>query len=69
MLWKLFGNEREVKKALEQSVGYDITPDSPAPSALALVAANDPMELPKLDKAKGKPDLNFIAPWEDKKNA
>lgn len=67
MLWKLFGNELEVKKALEQSTGYDITPDSPAPSAL--VAANDPMELPKLDKSKGKPDLNFIAPWEDKKNA
>lgn len=67
MLWKLFGNEQEVKKALEQSRGYDITPDSPAPSAL--VAANDPMELPKLDKSKGKPDLNFIAPWEEKKNA
>lgn len=69
MLWKLFGNEREVNKALEQSVGYDITPDSPAPSALALVAANDPMVLPKLDKSKGKPDLNYIAPWDDKKNA
>ncbi len=65
MLWKLFGNEREVKKALDQSVGYDITPDSPAPSAL--FAANDPMELPKLDKSKGKPDLNYIAPWEQKK--
>lgn len=69
MLWKLFGNELEVKKALEQSVGYDITPDSPAPSALALMPANDPMELPKLDKAKGKPDLNFIAPWEEKTSA
>lgn len=27
MLWKLFGSERRVQEALEQSVGYDISPN------------------------------------------
>lgn len=27
MLWKLFGSERRVQEALEQSIGYDISPN------------------------------------------
>jgi hypothetical protein len=27
MFWKLFGSERRVQEALEQSVGYDISPN------------------------------------------
>lgn len=26
MFWKLFGSERKVQEALEQSIGYDISP-------------------------------------------
>lgn len=27
MLWKLFGSEQRVQEALEQSIGYDISPN------------------------------------------
>ena len=27
MLWKIFGSERRVQEALDQSIGYDISPN------------------------------------------
>jgi hypothetical protein len=59
MLWKLFGSEQKVQEALEQSIGYDISP------AVIKMPAND--AAPKaVDKEAPKPEFYFMAPWDSK---
>jgi hypothetical protein len=41
MLWKLFGSEERVQKALDQSVGYDISPN--------ILRAPEPLQQEMLD--------------------
>ncbi|HYD16990.1 MAG TPA: hypothetical protein VEF76_00760 [Patescibacteria group bacterium] len=65
MLWKLFGNNKDVERALRQSVGYDISPDAPK----LQLPANDGLELPKVDKTSGKIEAKFIAPWDEEQSA
>lgn len=47
MFWKLFGSERRVQEALEQSVGYDISPN------ILRFPAN--VEAPQDDRAQSQP--------------
>ena len=59
MIWKLFGSEQKVQEALDQSIGYDISP------TVIQMAANSDVE-PKVDKPSAKPEFYFIAPWDEK---
>lgn len=59
MLWKLFGSERAVQEALEQSVGYDISPNVIAPHAASPV-----LQMPaNLDQPQ-QSSFYFTATWE-----
>lgn len=63
MLWKLFGSKNAVENALNQSVGYDISP-----TVVQMPANVDtPKTKAKVKKPGERDDLQFIAPWEEKK--
>jgi hypothetical protein len=45
MFWKLFGSDRRVEEALEQSVGYDISPNEISAGVLQMPANSDQLKL------------------------
>lgn len=61
MIWKLFGSEEKVQQALEQSIGYDISP-----KVIQMPANTDAPKPVAVDKDKAKTEFYFIAPWGDK---
>lgn len=67
MLWKLFGSKNAVENALNQSVGYDISPAEvfvQTPANLD-VPSSKPRAADK--KVSDRDDLEYVAPWEEKK--
>lgn len=61
MIWKLFGSEQRVQEALDQSVGYDISPK------FVQTPANETKpQASVVDKPATKPEFYFVAPWGDK---
>ena len=58
MLWKLFGSDQRVQEALEQSIGYDISPNIiprlPPANSDAPVMWNDIFVMPANTQAAPK---------------
>lgn len=62
MLWKLFGSEQAVQDAINQSVGYDISPKT--------IPVQAPANTDQLTLAKKEEDsatkFYFKASWDEK---
>lgn len=65
LLWKLFGSEQAVENAINQSVGYDISPGTIPVQAPANTDARPEKPASRPKAAAG--EFHFIAPWEDKR--
>lgn len=64
MLWKLFGSEEAVQDAINQSVGYDISPKDIPPQT---PANTDKLTLEK-KVVDERPQFYFRTTWNEKQN-